>query len=219
MVRRIVMVMFKRFLTKILVSAVLAVLIIAVLCIMLPLGKFFGARPPLKEIAIHTMVQQVMPSAEFVALHYKYTDLIEDKADNLRNIWGMRIPGTAKEVLVITDGVVKLGVNCEKIKIDATGSNTQTTIVVTFPPVKIISHEFDIRRIRDLSGLFVRSRLEDFPDVIKVYKSKAESKVMENQDLFLQARASTESFFKQLFQAVPALESTNIEYSWEPEFF
>jgi hypothetical protein len=207
------MMIFSKIIAKILVPIVLAVLIIMALQF-LP-WRQFGGSPPRQEINIHALAQQVLPAAEFVSLHYKYTELFEDKADNLRNIFGMRIPGTAREILVIAEGIVMLGIDCEKIRIEVTSYDIPTTLIVTLPPVKIISHEFDIRRIRDLSGVFVRTRLEEFPELMRSYKSEAELKVRGNLELYLQARISTESFFRQLFQSIPALESTNIEFEWE----
>jgi hypothetical protein len=210
------MAIFTKFLTKLIFLIVLAVLIVVALHL-IP-WRQSGDIGPRHEINIHALAQQVLPAAEFVSLHYRYTELFEDKADNLRNIFGMRIPGTAKEVLVITEGIVKLGIDCEKISIDTAGYDT-TALIVTFPPVRIISHEFDIRRVRDLSGVFVRTRLEEFPDMMRMYKSEAELKVRGNPELYLQARTSTESFFRQLFQSIPALEFVDIEFRWENAVF
>ncbi|MCL2219375.1 MAG: DUF4230 domain-containing protein [Chitinispirillia bacterium] len=183
----------------------------------LPLQQFFGATTQ-QEISVSTLARQVLPAAEFVSLHYKYSELFEDRAENLRNIWNMPIPQTGREVWVIADGTVKFGINCRDIRIDTASYYIDTTryesLIVTFPPIQVISHEFDIRRIRDMSGVFRKPKPEEYPEMLKKYKQEAELKARRDRELYSQARITTQAFFEQLFNAIPALQSTKIEFRW-----
>ncbi|MCL2183574.1 MAG: DUF4230 domain-containing protein [Chitinispirillia bacterium] len=202
---------------KLLLPAVLV--IAAVLAVQfLPLRQLFGGAAPVQEINVSTLARQILPAAEFVSLHYKYSELFEDRAENLRNIWNLPIPQTGREIWVIADGTVKFGINCRNIKIDTASyyedSTRYESLIVTFPPIQIISHEFDIRRIRDMSGVFRKPKPEEYPEMLKRYKAEAELKARRDRELYSQARMTTQAFFEQLFNAIPALSNTKIEFRW-----
>jgi len=167
---------------------------------------------PKQDISIHTTVRAVLPAAEFVSLHYRYTSVIKDISS--KEMFGISIPGTEKKLLAVIDGTIKLGINCEDIKIDSTRSDT---LFIKFPPIKIISHELhpETAEVYDQkNGIFNKYKVSDQFALEARQKSETELNVRSNHQLILQARTATEYAFKSFLHAIPALDTIPIAFRW-----
>jgi len=199
------------------VMVILVVLLAAsVACIGFLLGRPSGGSgdivTPKQEISIHTTVRSVLPAAEFVSLHYRYTSVIKDVSS--KEMFGIPIPGTEKKMLAVIDGTIKLGINCKDIKIDSTRSDT---LFIKFPPIKIISHELhpETAEVYDQkNGIFNKYRASDQFALEAKQKAATELNVRTNQPLISQARTATEYAFRSFLHAIPALDATPIVFRW-----
>ena len=167
---------------------------------------------PRQETSIHTTVRAVLPAAEFVSLHYRYTSVIKDAIS--KEMFGIPIPGTEKKMLAMIDGTIKLGINCKDIKIDTSRSDT---LFLKLPPIKIISHELhpETAEVYDQKdGIFNKYRASDQFALEAKQKAEVELDVRANRELILQARAATEYAFKSFLQGLPVLNTIPVAFKW-----
>lgn len=167
---------------------------------------------PRQETSIHTTVRAVLPAAEFVSLHYRYTSVIKDASS--KEMFGIPIPGTEKKMLAMIDGTIKLGINCKDIKIDTSRSDT---LFLKLPPIKIISHELhpETAEVYDQKdGIFNKYRASDQFALEAKQKAEVELDVRANRELILQARAATEYAFKSFLQGLPVLNTIPVAFKW-----
>ncbi|MDR2554053.1 MAG: DUF4230 domain-containing protein [Fibromonadaceae bacterium] len=177
-----------------------------------PGGIGSGITTTKQETSIHATVREVLPAAEFVSLHYRYTSVIKDI--NSREMFGIQIPGTEKKLLAVIDGTIKLGIDCQKIQIDTTRTDT---LFIKFPPIKIISHELhpETAEVYDQkNGMFNRYKARDLFVLESKQKSEIEFNIDKNHELISQARTATEYAFKSFLHSVHVLDTIPIAFRW-----
>jgi len=177
-----------------------------------PSGGSGNIVTPKQETSIHTTVRAILPAAEFVSLHYRYTSVIKDASS--KEMFGIHIPGTEKKLLAVIDGTIKLGINCKDIIIDTTRSDT---LFIKFPPIKIISHELhpETAEVYDQKdGIFNKYRASDQFALEAKQKAEVELNVRANRDIILQARTATEYAFRSFLSGLPVLNTIPIVFRW-----
>jgi len=165
-----------------------------------------------QETSIHATVREVLPAAEFISLHYRYTSVIKDV--NSKAMFGIQIPGTEKKLLAVIDGTIKLGIDCRKLEIDTTRTDT---LFIKFPPIKILSHELhpETAEVYDQkNGMFNKYKAKDLFVLESKQKAEIESNVDKNPELILQARNATEYAFRSFLRIIPALNTVPIAFRW-----
>jgi len=177
-----------------------------------PDGIGSGIATSKQETSIHTTVREILPAAEFVSLHYRYTSVIKDV--NSREMFGVQIPGTEKKLLAVIDGTLKLGIDCRKIQIDTTRTDT---LFLKLPPIKIISHELhpETAEVYDQkNGMFNRYKARDLFVLETKQKAEIENNIEKNYELISQARTATEYAFKSFLHSVHVLDTIPIAFRW-----
>lgn len=167
---------------------------------------------PKQETSIHTTVREVLPAAEFISMHYRYTSVIKDVSS--KEMFGIYIPGTEKKLLAVIDGTIKLGIDCRAMEIDTIRKDT---LFIKFPPIKILSHELhpETAEVYDQkNGIFNKYRASDHFALEAKQKSEIELNVRANRELILQARAATEYAFKSFLHSIHALDTVPIAFKW-----
>jgi len=167
---------------------------------------------PKQETSFHATVKEVLPAAEFISLHYRYTSVIKDV--NSREMFGIQIPGTEKKLLAVIDGTIKLGIDCRNLKIDTTRTDT---LFIRFPPIKILSHELhpETAEVYDQkNGMFNKYKAKDLFVLESKQKMEMERDIDKNVELISQARIATESAFRSFLSIVPALNTVPIVFRW-----
>jgi len=194
----------------------LPALIISV-CLFLVLSAavvWTAARKPfvlrqLIETNVSTLVKEILPASEYVCLVYNYQSVTQ-RAYNPGN-WL-----NARNVLIVLDGTIKLGFNCEEINVKESGSR----LIMDMPAIKIMAHEQYPERAHsyDLAGggVFPRSiKPQEILDLLGDSKLEKENQVRENEELMKQARDSAEALFKPLLELNPSIKGKyNIIFNW-----
>jgi hypothetical protein len=168
---------------------------------------------PKQEISIHATVREILPAAEFVSLHYRYTSVMKDVSS--KEMFGIQIPGTEKKLLAVIDGTMNLGIDCQKIEIDTMRTDT---LLIKFPSIKILSHELhpETAEVYDQkNGIFNRYRAKDLFALESRQKVEMELSVGKNPELISQARTATEYAFKSFLSIIPALDTVPIVFRWD----
>jgi len=175
-------------------------------------GGSEGITSTKQEVSIHTTVRQILPAAEFVSLHYRYTSVLKDI--NSIELFGFSVPGTEKRMMAMIGGTIKLGINCKDLLIDTTKTDT---LFIKFPPIKVISNELhpETAEVYDeKDGLFNKYRAKDQFSLEAKLKSEIELDVRANREIIGQAREATESAFNLFFRALPVLDTIPVVFKW-----
>jgi len=123
-------------------------------------------------------------------IEYKYMGDAEYDG-GAKKIFDKEIPFTSKSMQVRYEGIVKLGADLSKIKVEQDEENDK--VVITVPHSKILSHEIDndTWEIVDVqNGLFNRVSLEDNNEFVKQQKKKIADEIKAG-DLLDQADEKT----------------------------
>ena len=191
------------------------IITVSLFLILLIAVVWFAARKPsiikqlIIETSVSTMVKEILPASEYVSLIYNYQSITQ-RAYN---------PGSwlnARNLLIVLDGTVKLGFNCEKITVRESG----TRLIISMPPVIILAHEQYPERARSYElaggGLFPRTiQPQDILDMLGDSKIEQEILVKANDELLKQARDSAETLFKPLLELNPSISGKyTIEFIW-----
>ncbi|MDR2185298.1 MAG: DUF4230 domain-containing protein [Treponema sp.] len=175
------------------------------------LGKTpFGISSRQEESA-RTMVKEVLPVSEYVSLVYRYTRVAE--SENRFAIRGWNIPLTTKKYLVVYDGTLKLGIDGRDIRID----QTDDTVQVILPPVRILSHQIheETTKVYDQTfNIFNQIKLQEYIDFTAGQKAIVEEQVQEDGAVFDMARTSLEEQFSAMFRGLQALKDCRIVFIW-----
>ena len=198
---------------KIRLTTVLIIIVVvaAVLFFSPGIGNIFNRNHENRTISIHMIARQYLESAQMISLHCKYNDVFELSEEKLKNIYGMPIPGTAKHVIIKTQGTAFLGIDCKDITVDTTRSDT---LFMTFPPIKIIAHELEFTNIYDLSGIFRKYNIKDIPELRSSYKSEMEFNIKNDRTAISLAEAAMENAFR---NDIPTLKDVPIVFIWKTQ--
>jgi hypothetical protein len=196
---------------KLKIYALIALLIAAIIAasIFMPgIGSMFKSTQAPKT-SVHILARKYLETAQMISLHCKYDDVFELSEDRLKNIYGMRIPGTGKRVIIKTRGTIYLGIDCKDIAVDTTRFDT---LFITFPPVKIIAHEFEFTDIYDLSEVFRKYKLTEIPELRGNYKAEIEFNTKNDREAISLAETAMENAFR---SSIPALKDVYMAFRWE----
>ncbi|MCL2776235.1 MAG: DUF4230 domain-containing protein [Oscillospiraceae bacterium] len=193
--------------------------ILLVLILFLSAGIFIGVKIGGKivekesNININATVKEILPAAEYASLVYQYTSVITHS--EAVELFGVGIPLTGKKAIYTIDGAIKLGFNCEDIKIDISYGN----IILHMPKIKILSHEIypeTFSLYDETTSLFNRYTLKDANSIQLANKSEMELKVRQNRGLYVQAKTSAEEQFRKLLESVPGIKDKyRIVFEWD----
>jgi hypothetical protein len=177
-----------------------------------PSGGGSGIASSNQATSIHATVREVLPAAEFISLHYRYTSVIKDASS--KEMFGINIPGTGKKLLAVIDGTIKLGIDCKQIQID---SSRTDTLFLKLPPIKILSHELhpETAEVYDQKdGIFNKYKATDHFALEAKQKAEIELNVRANRDIIMQARSATEYAFKSFLHSLSRLDSVPVAFKW-----
>jgi hypothetical protein len=208
-----------------------AVLIIIIVALLLAVGYLLGGRQlglPVpesitrSEISAHTVVKEVLPIGEYASLAYYYTSVVKDI--NSKDLNGWTIPFTTRKYLFTYDGIMKLGIDGTKVRVeevpDAAGDpdSPGSVIRIILPPIQILSHEIDdtsIEVFEQSQTIFNEINLEEAFRVTADRKREMEEKVLSGSAVD-DAKASLEQQFGSLLRGLPGIKgSYDLVFVWE----
>ncbi|MDD5824061.1 MAG: DUF4230 domain-containing protein [Firmicutes bacterium] len=131
---------------------------------------------------IETIEEQMTEISELSVLEYKYTNTDEMSGDNALKVFGKSVPFTSKSMVVMYDGVMKIGPDMSAAKVKLKGD--KLTIVI--PHSEILSHEIDEESWQILdkkNGLFNAVTPEDSNQLRKELVKKMTQHVKKSDKL------------------------------------
>ncbi|MDR2694335.1 MAG: hypothetical protein LBB74_09020 [Chitinispirillales bacterium] len=196
---------------KLKIYAFIALLIITVVAVSIfvpGVGNIFKRTGQEPTVSVHLLARRYLETAEMISMHCEYNDVFEISEESLKNIYGMSIPGTKKHLIVKTRGTMYLGIDCRDITVDTTRFDT---LFLTFPPIKIVAHEFEFTDIYDLSGVFRKYNLADIPKLRGDYRAEIEFNTKTDRKAISKAEENMERAFR---DDIPTLKDVPIVFIW-----
>ena len=98
-----------------------------------------------------------------------------------RSLWGIEIPFTQSSYIFSYDGVIKAGIDFEKVTVDV--NNIRKVINVALPEPYIISTEIDLDSLEvynQAESIFTPLRVENMNEAMNELKSEAEASAIKN---------------------------------------
>jgi hypothetical protein len=164
--------------------------------------------PQEPKISVHIIARRYLETAQMISLHCKYEDVFELGEEKLKNIYGMPLPGTGRRVIIRTQGTIYLGIDCKDIAVDTTRADT---LFLTFPPIKIIAHEFEFTDIYDLSGVFRKYNMKEVPELRSNYRTEIEFNTKNDRVAISLAETAMENAFR---KDIPTLNGVPLVFRW-----
>lgn len=132
-----------------------------------------------EEINLDLIQAQIKDIGELATIEYLYTDA--GKFEDPKKIFDKNVPFTTKSFIAKWDGVIKAGIDIEKIIVEI--NDAEKTITVHMPKAKILSHEVDADSVETLDqkdGLFNPVEVEDVRKFDAESKKAMEERAIEN---------------------------------------
>lgn len=132
-----------------------------------------------KEAMLDIVKKEISGIGELATVEYMYTDA--GRFEDFKQLFGMNIPFTKKSFIAKWDGIIKAGVDIEKIEVEIDEKNK--VIHVAVPRAGILSHEIKTESIETLdeqNGLFNEIQVEDVRNFDAITKEAMEERAIEN---------------------------------------
>ena len=154
------------------------------------------------QITGDLLASQLRSVQELVTVSYFYTNM--GRFENQVDFYGWKVPFTTKSFIVSYDGVIKAGVDLEKLQV----SIGDGEVTVTLPESRIISHEIpeDSLEVFDESdNLFNHITIEDYTAFTQDQKSAMEQRAVDG-GLLDRANQEARTAVDSLLRIMPGLE-------------
>lgn len=159
------------------------------------------------------IMEEIQEIGELATMEYCYTNVGTLDASKKLFKTEVDIPLTKKTVVMTMDGVLKVGVDVNDIKIDC--DEATKTITIKLPKVQMFSDELDENSIRiydEKGGMFNKVTMEDSSALRSQIKERAEQNAIAN-GVYDQARTNAETILRCMLEAIPHLKDTySIEF-------
>lgn len=132
-----------------------------------------------KEVDIKVINAEIQNIGELATIEYLYTDA--GKFEDPKQLLGKNIPFTTKSFIAKWDGVIKAGVDVNKVIAEI--DNDSKEIIIHIPKAEILSHEIDENSIETLDqrdGLFNTVKVEDVRKFDAISKEAMQERAVEN---------------------------------------
>lgn len=163
------------------------------------LGLIRFGTPDRAKMIRETIGRYQENTKELTTLKYYYTDIGSFEHQN--QFIGVKIPLTYKRFIVTHEGVIRLGVQLQKLKIQV----EERRILLFLPQAELLSHELredSIRFFDEQATIFNPMKLTDYTVFVANQKAQTEAKIV-NDSLLLEARNEARRVLRDLLLALP----------------
>ena len=154
------------------------------------------------------ITEEVKEIGELATMEYRYTNVGTIDASKKLFRTSVDFPWSKKTVVMTMDGIIKVGVDVEKIKI--TGDDEARIITVKIPKAKLISNELNEESLQvydEEGGLFNKVTLTDSSSLRSQIKAKAEQNARDN-GVYEQAEANAKQIIRCMLESIPRLKES-----------
>ncbi len=159
------------------------------------------------------IAEEIEQIGELASVEYRYTNVGTLDASKKWFKTTINIPGSQKTIVVTMDGVIKIGIDVNKIKIEC--NEEEKLITVKLPTAKLLSNELDENSIKvydETTGILNKVTMEDSSAIRNQIKTKAEENAKDN-GVYDMAKKNAENIIRCMLEAIPGLKETySIEF-------
>ena len=181
----------------------------------LRMGRFLAGSDITEEkiqITDTLLYQQLLQENELLTVKYLYTNM--GKYENSIQLGNADIPFTKKSFIISYDGLIKAGIDLDKVEIEV----DDKVIRITIPPAEILSHEIDEETIQvydEKNSIFNGLSTQDVTNFQKQQKEEMEQKAIHN-GILKEAKTNAEHSLRSLCSSF--LVNGEYEEGYELEF-
>lgn len=164
------------------------------------------------QITDKLLYQKLQQENELSTVKYFYTSM--GKYENSIQVGNTNIPFTKKSFIIAYDGIIKAGIDMDKVQIQVDGK----TITIAVPEAEILSHEIDQDSVQvydEKNSIFNGLSTEDIINFQKEQKEEMEQKAV-NSGILEEAEENAKESLQSLYSAF--LESDEYEDGYTVEF-
>lgn len=155
-------------------------------------------------IDVNVLRQQMERVSELATVSYDYTDIASHR--KTERLWGIDLPFSTSTILLRYSGTIKAGVDVNA----ATITVRDSTVLVSMPRPRVISHSVDPRTVKILNqenGLFSSIKIADFQAFCMAHQDSMQQLAIE-QGLLSEASSNVEGSLELLMAPVRAMGYT-----------
>ena len=197
------------------VRRTLAWLMVCVLCFCIGAAAAHFYEPSgTEEIRVSTSnVRTVIKKAgELISTKYYYKDT--GVYENSKEIFkGIKVPFTTDLVVFTYEGVVSLGIDMDKIKIDV-NDETQT-IILTLPKVDIRNNEIDHESFEypyEKDSVLNHTNMQNYTELLAQLKNEKAADVLLDKDLMETAKINTQQVLEKFLAGSDMIHGYKIHF-------
>ncbi len=197
----------RRFTPRVKLRMVQAALLVAAVVVVFAAGAVWSRAGSATTVTSDLLSQRIRAVSELATVEYHYTNM--GKFENQVDFYGWKVPLTRKRFIVSYDGVIKAGVNADKIAVQVRGK----TVTVTLPAAEVLSHEIDddsLQIFDETTNIFNPLKISDYTGFAADQKSAVESKATQN-GLLTEAADKARDAVAHLLSLAPGMEAYQIE--------
>lgn len=160
-------------------------------------GRWSAGQSENTQIDAVVLQNQLTEIRELATVTYAYTNMAQFESSS--DFYGVKVPFTTKSFILTYDGTIKAGVDLDGAAVDISG----TTVTVTLPEARILSHEIDedsVEVFDEKASIFNPFTVEDFTSFQADQKAAMEERAL-SRGLLEEARSKAVSSVKQLLAA------------------
>ena len=160
-------------------------------------GRWSAGQSGTTQIDAVVLQNQLTEIRELATVTYAYTNMAQFESSS--DFYGVKVPFTTKSFILTYDGTIKAGVDLDGAAVDISG----TTVTVTLPEARILSHEIDegsVEVFDEKTSIFNPFTVEDFTSFQADQKAAMEERAL-SRGLLEEARSKAVSSVKQLLAA------------------
>ena len=160
-------------------------------------GRWSAGQSENTQIDAVVLQNQLTEIRELATVTYAYTNMAQFESSS--DFYGVKVPFTTKSFILTYDGTIKAGVDLDGAAVDISG----TTVTVTLPEARILSHEIDegsVEVFDEKTSIFNPFTVEDFTSFQADQKAAMEERAL-SRGLLEEARSKAVSSVKQLLAA------------------
>ncbi|MBQ9291113.1 MAG: DUF4230 domain-containing protein [Clostridia bacterium] len=131
-----------------------------------------------------------------------------------RTIAGIPVPGTSSKAIMTYKGMIRAGVDFDKIQVSIDEENKIVTL--TMPPTRVLSNEIDLNsfeKFDESNSIFNPINVENFNQSLLEMKEKAEAQAIEN-GILEAAKSNAEVLIRSIFSNTNGTEDYSLQFSW-----
>lgn len=170
--------------------------------------------PITPEIDLDVVYNEIRGIGELASVEYLFSDAA--KFTDSKYIGGYKLPWTEKSFILKWDGVIKAGIELDRVRINVDRSDEENkTIFVYLPEVKILTYQIvddSVEVVDEKDNIFNNITIEDKVAFDAKTKEAMKTRAIEN-GLLEKAQDNAEDILTRLLLSIPAIgESYTIEF-------